>query len=76
MIRSLVTQMSIYRKGENPIYGEENIKLILTDEAAGAFFLIEQGGEGVRLELVEIAAIYNHAKKMQQDYDGEIQSKS
>lgn len=64
----MVTQMMIFRTGENPVYGEENIKLTLTDEAAGAFFIVEQGGEGVRLELDEIAAIYNHANKMMQDY--------
>lgn len=70
VIKSMTTEIAIYRSGTNPIYGEESTRLILTDEAAGAFFLVRQDGGEVRLQLDEIAAIYNHAKKMSQDYEG------
>ena len=73
MIKAMVTEKSIYHDGENPIHGEGNTRLILTDEAGGGFFELRQsndyGDQCIRLELDEISAIYNHASNMIQEYD-------
>ena len=69
-IKSLVTEMSIFNSGTNPIYGAEITKLRLDDESGGGFFILSQASRGeVWLELDEISAIYNRASKMIQDYD-------
>lgn len=67
--------MSIYNSTVNPIYGEGVTRLTLTDEAGGGFFELSQSTDyestKIRLQLDEIAAIYNHASRMMQDYDAE-----
>ena len=69
MNNSLVTQMTIHDVKQNPIYGEGNTTLTLTDEAAGGFFIIGQGDSEVRLDLGELGVIYNSAQKMLREYE-------
>lgn len=74
------TSLSLYRRGDSPIFGESVTNLRLDDEAGGIFLIIEQApnqfgpGGSIRLDFEEvpqlIAAINvlkNIAKEVDKD---------
>ena len=69
MNNSLVTQMTIHDVKQNPIHGDGNTTLTLTDEMAGGFFIISQGHREVIMDLSEMGVMYNSAQKMLRDYE-------
>jgi len=63
------TSYSIHRKGENPVFGE-NIHVKLEDEAGGFFILLESDGKEIRCDLDELELVYNTAKKLIDEAEG------
>lgn len=60
-----ITQFSIHRKNENPIYGEDVIRVNLEDEAAGFFITLSQPtNTDMRITIEELELIAQEAKKM------------
>lgn len=53
----LITEYTIYKEGENPIFSEGNIRIRLADESAGMFFMLVQdtndGESEVRIDFSE-----------------------
>lgn len=67
--KTTVMAVSIHRPGENPYYGVDVTMLSLEDESGGGFFVLKQLDKEIRIELEEIEAIHQAAKKMLEDYE-------
>ena len=52
-----ITAISIHRTGESPIFGEGAITVRLDDEGGGAFFVLEESGQQVRVTAEELDEI-------------------
>ena len=78
--KAIVTQINIYRVGENPIFGESAVKLAIEDDGAGPYFSISQTNRDsleaneVRLELGEFSELYNEACKLLTQYESAMMS--
>jgi hypothetical protein len=57
--------VNIHRHDQNFAFAEDSLELRLTDESAGAFFLLSQAGrEPIRLELEELELLADEAKRL------------
>jgi len=50
-LSSIVTQVNIYKKNDNPIFGESVISISVCDEAAGPYLNIRQINENMDYQL-------------------------
>lgn len=67
--KQTIIAIAVHPPGDNPIYGETATHVILEDEAAGPFIVLRQSFDGikpgeVRLDLEELAAVYDAAKRL------------
>ena len=44
----LITEYTIYKEGENPIFSDGNIRIRLDDELAGMYLVIQQDNESIK----------------------------
>jgi hypothetical protein len=70
----MALEYSIFKAGQNPVFGEYALTLRLDDEAAGAFFVIKSNEENtepgqVRLDTEEIRLIAKLSEKMLAEYE-------
>lgn len=66
-INTIATQVSVFRKNINPIYGEGVTHIRIEDEAAGPFIILLQDGQEIRLDEDEIQIIADAALKLLND---------
>ena len=72
-METLITQINIYPKGENPFFNEGVTTIRLDDEAAGMFIIMGQCiniNQELRLDIEEIDAVcevLQHFKKLVSD---------
>lgn len=52
-----ITAISIHRAGESPVFGKETITVRLEDEGGGAFIVLEQEDNKIRLDIEELDEI-------------------
>ena len=52
-----ITAISIHRSGESPVFGEGVVTVRLDDEGGGAFFVLEESGQQVRVTADELDEI-------------------
>lgn len=61
--------VAVHPENENPIYGDSVIHVLLEDEAAGAFIVLEQNTDDtvkprIRVELEELELIVETARRI------------
>lgn len=66
-INVTTTQVSVFRKGINPIFGEGVTHIRIEDEAAGPFIIISQNDDEIRLDEDEIQTVADAALKLLND---------
>lgn len=66
-VNTIITQVSVFRKGLNPIYGEGTTHIRIEDEAAGPFIILSQNDQEIRLDEDEIQVIADAALKLLAD---------
>ena len=52
-----ITAISIHRRGESPVCGEGAITVRMDDEGGGAFFVLEESEQKVRVTVEELDEI-------------------
>ena len=73
-LKTVITAMSVYRDGDNPMFGESSIVVRLEDEAGGAYIVLSQdtddhGFQEMRFDMDELKAVYKCAKKLLESYN-------
>lgn len=75
-VKSIVTQVNIYRDGDNPIFGESVISVSICDDAAGPYLQIYQTiddeDQSLKIgfeELDELISVCNMLKEKCIDFD-------
>lgn len=61
-----IVSFSVYRQGDNPVFGETVTKVSLDDEAAGFFFVLEQEASKVRFDFDEFEEVIKAVKTIEQ----------
>ena len=65
-----ITEVTVHREGESPVFGESAVKVRIDDEGGGAFIVLEQmgsdapGARRVMIDAEELDLIVKAAKKM------------
>jgi len=60
-------QVSVHRRGDNPVYSERSIKVTVDDEGGGPFIMLESNegnGNGLRIDMDELDAVTAAARKL------------
>ena len=60
-------QVSVHRKGDNPVYSERVIKVTVDDEGGGPFIVLESNEgmeDGLRIDMDELEAVTAAARKL------------
>ena len=75
-IKSTPIVVSVYREGDNPIFGETATHICIDDDAAGPFVVLKQRYDNtelgtVRLDIEELQIIIEQSKKMLEGYQDE-----
>lgn len=61
-----ILSLSVYRQGDNPVFGETVTKVILDDEAAGLFFILEQEDGKLRFDFDEFKEVVKAVNTLQE----------
>lgn len=61
-----VLSLSVYRQGDNPVFGETVTRVTLEDEAGGLFFILEQEDGKLRFDFDEFEEVVKAVKTLQQ----------
>ena len=65
-MKHCILSLSVYRQGDNPVFGETATKVSLDDEAAGLFFLMEQEAGTLRFDFDEFEEVVKAVNTLQQ----------
>ena len=60
-------QVSVYRKGDNPVYSERVIKVTVDDEGGGPFIVLDSNegmADGLRIDMDELEAATAAARQL------------
>ena len=73
-MKAMPLGFSVYREGENPLFGEVT-HIMIEDEAAGPFIILKQatdeGNMEIRLDFTEVDIIFETIKKLEKRCDYE-----
>lgn len=65
-MKQCIMSLSVYRQGDNPVFGETVTKVTLDDEAAGMFFTLEQEAGALRFDFDEFEEVVKAVNTLQQ----------
>ena len=61
-------KIAVHMKQNNPVFGEAVTHVSLEDESGGAFFVLSQEGQEIRVDIDELEMILKAAKQMKSTY--------
>ena len=70
--KTTITQVTIHKAEDSPVFGESATRIKIEDEAAGEYLVIEQDGGSIRVDPEELDLIIVEAKKLMAQFKGEI----
>lgn len=66
--KTTITQFTLHRESESPVFGEDNIDVRLQDEGGGYFLELKQvnsnGEAQIRIDFEELELILNKAREL------------
>ena len=65
-MKHCILSLSVYRQGDNPVFGETVTKVSLDDEAAGLFFILEQEVGKLRFDFDEFKEVVKAINTLQE----------
>ena len=71
--KTTITQVTIHKSDDNPVFGESATRIKLEDEGAGRYLVIEQDGGSISLDPEELDLIIAEAKKLMAQFEDEIE---
>ena len=71
--KTTITQVTIHKSGDSPVFGESATRIKLEDESCGVYLIIEQDGGSITLDPEELDLIIVEAKKLMAQFNDEIQ---
>ena len=71
--KTTITQVTIHKSDDNPVFGESATRIKLEDEGAGRYLVIEQDESSIRLDPEELDLIIAEAKKLMAQFQDEIE---
>ena len=60
-------QVSVHRRGDNPVYSERSIKVTVDDEGGGPFIVLDSNEgmkDGLRIDMDELEAVTAAARQL------------
>lgn len=65
-MQSICTSISVFREGDNPIFGESRTEVSLDDEAGGLFFTLKQESGMLRFDFDEFDEVVKAVEVLKQ----------
>ena len=65
-MKQAITSITVFREGDNPVFGESRTKVSLDDEAAGFFVVLEQEQGSLRFDFDEFEEIVKAVNQLKQ----------
>ena len=67
--KTTITQVTIHKADDSPVFGESATRIKLEDESCGAYLIIEQDGGSITLDPEELDLIVVEAKKLMAQFN-------